>query len=161
MGEELQFNLSHCRGAAACAISRFVPVGVDIENISRQVDFNLAPQVLSDRELDQWHRLVDDESRRLSFLTAWTMKEAASKVWGEGLRLGMASLATHGLSPGVSVVRQVAGGEPRRWLVWSPEIDPGYLMAVAIPFSSDLASQAPGIFTLHREVEFEPEPSEP
>lgn len=44
------FNLSHCDGLVACAVSRQVAVGVDVERTSRSVPLDIAESYFSQRE---------------------------------------------------------------------------------------------------------------
>ena len=63
---QLQFNLSHSRGAAVCALHH-LPVGVDVERL-RQPPRRLA----GDLEAEAFFRL-------------WTAKEATAKRTGQGI----------------------------------------------------------------------------
>ena len=83
----LQFNLSHTRGLAACAVALNCPVGVDVEAITRQTDCAmLAATVFSPRELAAW-RSTPPELRQRNFFRYWTLKEAYIKACGLGLSL--------------------------------------------------------------------------
>lgn len=77
-----QFSLSHTRSHALCALSRN-PVGVDGEELGRQVSLGLAEKILSPGEKAQFDAAPD---KRLALLTFWVLKEAAAKATGEGLR---------------------------------------------------------------------------
>lgn len=78
---DIHFNLSHCREAAACAISN-VPMGVDIETI-RPFKEPLARKVLSDEE---YNYVMKAERPDVEFIKFWTRKEALLKLTGEGIR---------------------------------------------------------------------------
>lgn len=77
----IHFNLSHCRTAVACAVSRR-PIGVDIES-RRPVSDALARHVLN---AEEYHAVATAEDREIAFLTLWTRKEALLKLTGEGIR---------------------------------------------------------------------------
>ncbi len=81
-GSDLHFSISHTKGHAACVLSSR-PVGIDLEELDRQVKPGLAEKILSPSEHRQY-ALVQDKNRAL--LTFWVLKEAAAKATGEGLR---------------------------------------------------------------------------
>ena len=76
------FSISHTKNHAFCVLSE-VPVGLDAEELTRQVDPKLAEKILSPGEYAQWQG-AQDKNRAL--LTFWVLKEAAAKLTGEGLR---------------------------------------------------------------------------
>ena len=75
------FSISHTPHHAFCVLSD-IPVGVDAEEISRQVNPKLAEKILSEGELSQY-RVAADSNRAL--LTFWVLKEAAGKCSGRGV----------------------------------------------------------------------------
>lgn len=77
-----RFSLSHTRNHALCALSRN-PVGVDGEELDREVSLRLAEKILSPGEKARFDAAPD---KRLALLTFWVLKEAAAKATGEGLR---------------------------------------------------------------------------
>jgi 4'-phosphopantetheinyl transferase len=86
-GAGWQFNVSHSRDVAAIAISRFDPVGIDIELIDR--DFprhEVAPEILGPDELRDLARLPSAD-QPASFFQLWTLKEALLKAVGGGFSL--------------------------------------------------------------------------
>lgn len=76
------FSLSHSRGHAFCALSRH-PVGIDGEELGREIRLSLAEKILSPEEKAQFDAAPNP---RLALLTFWVLKEAAAKATGEGLR---------------------------------------------------------------------------
>ena len=77
------FNISHCSGMAALALSD-VPVGVDVET-TRSVTDSLIRRTLSPWEQEY----VVGQDRIARFLELWTLKESFIKMTGEGLRTSM------------------------------------------------------------------------
>ena len=75
------FSISHTPHHAFCVLSD-APVGVDAEEISRQVNPKLAEKILSAGELSQY-LAADDPNQAL--LTFWVLKEAAGKCSGRGV----------------------------------------------------------------------------
>lgn len=78
----LHFSISHTRRHAFCVLSD-TPVGLDAEELDRNIRPDLAEKILSPGELAQYRRAAD---KRLALLTFWVLKEADAKRTGEGLR---------------------------------------------------------------------------
>lgn len=75
------FSITHTRRYAFCALSNS-PIGIDAEELDRDIDLRLADKMLSPAELAQYEQAGD---RRLALLTFWVLKEAQAKLTGEGL----------------------------------------------------------------------------
>ena len=81
---EIAFNLSHSAGLAALAITDGLEVGIDIERIDRELDYErLAAQFFSPDEMERL-KLFSPCRRRRGFYRIWTAKEAALKCAGSG-----------------------------------------------------------------------------
>lgn len=78
IGSELQFSLSHTRGAVCAVFSDAGEVGADIERRDRRVGERLYSRVLSDRE-----RLLVNSGE--DFIRLWVQKEAFLKRLGTGI----------------------------------------------------------------------------
>ena len=76
------FSISHTRNRVFCALSR-ENIGIDAEDLDRNVNLRLAEKVLSPAERAQFDA-AEDKTR--AFLTFWVLKEAAAKLAGTGLR---------------------------------------------------------------------------
>ena len=76
------FSISHTKNHAFCVLSE-TPVGLDAEELTRQVSPKLAEKVLSAGEYAQWQQAAD---KNRALLTFWVLKEAAAKLTGEGLQ---------------------------------------------------------------------------
>ena len=79
----LHFSISHTKNHAFCVLSER-PVGIDAEELDREINLHLAEKILSPMEMEQF-RQADDP--RLALLKFWVLKEAAGKCAGEGLQL--------------------------------------------------------------------------
>ena len=77
----LCFSIAHTDRHAFCVLAQ-KPVGIDAEELDRQVSLRLAQKILSPGEMEQFSRAVD---KRRALLTFWVLKEAAAKRSGEGL----------------------------------------------------------------------------
>ena len=76
------FSISHSKRHVFCALSR-KPVGIDTEEMDREVNLRLADKILSPMERQQYENAAD---QRLALLTFWVLKEANAKCTGEGLK---------------------------------------------------------------------------
>jgi len=89
----LHFNLSHTNGLAACALSHGHAVGVDVEEINRQIDFDaVARSVFAPEEQQLLARSLPDE-RAETFFRLWVLKESFIKGIGRGLGLPLEDIA--------------------------------------------------------------------
>ena len=76
------FSITHTRHYAFCALSP-KPIGIDAEELDRDINLRLAEKMLSPEEYSQY---TQAEDKRLALLTFWVLKEAQAKYTGEGLR---------------------------------------------------------------------------
>ena len=79
---DLYFSISHTPGHAFCVLSEN-NVGIDAEELDRNINLKLADKILSPAEKAQFDVAQDP---RIALLTFWVLKEAAAKLSGEGLR---------------------------------------------------------------------------
>ena len=75
------FSISHTRHYAFCALSK-TPIGIDAEELDRDIDLHLADKMLSESEFVQYKQAEDP---RLALLKFWVLKEAQAKLTGQGL----------------------------------------------------------------------------
>ena len=76
------FSISHTKCHAFCVLSE-KPVGIDAEELDRDIKPALAEKILSPGEKAQYDAAPD---QRRALLRFWVLKEAAAKCTGEGLR---------------------------------------------------------------------------
>ena len=76
------FSISHSKRHVFCALSRS-PIGIDGEELDRDINLKLAEKILSPMERLQYEEAQD---KRLALLTFWVLKEAKAKMTGEGLK---------------------------------------------------------------------------
>ncbi|MBR4863158.1 MAG: 4'-phosphopantetheinyl transferase superfamily protein [Oscillospiraceae bacterium] len=79
---ELHFSVSHTKRRVFCVLSA-VPVGIDAEELDRDIDLRLGEKILSPREKERFACASD---KRDALLRLWVLKEASAKLTGEGLR---------------------------------------------------------------------------
>lgn len=80
----LHFSITHTKTRVFCAISD-KPVGIDAEDLTRQVSPQLAQKILSPNELALYEAAPEEEKNDI-LLRLWVMKEAEVKCSGLGLR---------------------------------------------------------------------------
>ncbi|HVZ39813.1 MAG TPA: 4'-phosphopantetheinyl transferase superfamily protein [Candidatus Kapabacteria bacterium] len=84
---DLRFNLSHSGELALCAVTTGCSVGVDLERIRPDIEFeSIALRFFSAQEVHAFSLLSDDVRPR-AFFNCWTGKEAYIKAIGEGLSM--------------------------------------------------------------------------
>ena len=81
VGSNWHFSISHTKRRVFCVLSE-VPVGMDAEEIDRDINLHLADKVLSPAEKAQFEAAAD---KRIALLKFWVLKEAAAKLSGLGL----------------------------------------------------------------------------
>lgn len=82
---DLRFNLSHSKDWAIYAIAQHREIGVDIEAVRSELDWqNLVERVFSEAE-KAFIRQAPQSTRHQLFFQGWTRKEAVLKAMGCGL----------------------------------------------------------------------------
>ena len=79
----LHFSISHTKNYVFVALSD-KPIGIDAEELDRDIKLSLAEKILSPSEYVQFQNAGD---KRLALLRFWVLKEAAGKCDGCGLQL--------------------------------------------------------------------------
>ncbi len=81
-GSNLHFSISHSKHHVFCVLSH-TNVGIDAEEMDREIDLQLAQKILSPAEKVRYEACED---KRAALLKLWVLKEAAAKLSGEGLK---------------------------------------------------------------------------
>lgn len=87
----MEVSITHSGCMAGVAVSRSVPVGIDVEALQRTDHGSLASAVLSSLERVAFDELADTE-RHDALLRYCTRKEALLKATGDGLTMPMRGL---------------------------------------------------------------------
>ncbi|RNC85535.1 MAG: 4'-phosphopantetheinyl transferase superfamily protein [Balneola sp.] len=80
-GKRAFISFSHTKNLVFCAISKTLDLGLDAESIDRKVNPAIVKRILSENEWD----IYGEEDP----IALWTMKEAAVKSLGTGLRTNL------------------------------------------------------------------------
>jgi len=84
-GKPVSVSFSHTHEAVCAALSNFWVVGIDMESAGRQVGSSLASRMKHEKEALKFYDVHP-------IIQIWTMKEAALKAIGTGLRKPMNSI---------------------------------------------------------------------
>lgn len=127
---DLDFNLAHSHRAVALAIGRRRRVGVDIEPVDREIDYDLvADRFFAPREREAIAAL-DEASRHRRFLKLWVLKEAWMKADGRGLGAGLSRVVFSFDQAGGPKLIDLPEADPADWRVGLGEVD-DHLVALA------------------------------
>jgi len=133
-GCPIYFNLSHAHQIALYAISRDRELGIDIERIRADIDYEqIARLVFSRSELATLFALPL-RARPEAFFSCWTIKEAYIKGHGKGLSMPLDQFDTAfapGASPAILATRPDAT-QAERWTIVRLDPGPEYTAALAV-----------------------------
>lgn len=117
MVESVTANLSlaHTPELLAAAISLEWELGIDLEPVGRTLPAALARRIFHPEERAAW-----DETRNEELLKLWTLKEAALKQCGTGLRTRMNHVRVLPVRPDAYEI-SVADREPVQALCWQEQ----------------------------------------
>lgn len=88
----INFNISHCKGAATCIFSE-KPVGIDIQEL-RLGKLSAMLKICSEDEQALIESAADPD---MEFCKIWSIKEAISKQSGDGIFRDIKNLSSEGL----------------------------------------------------------------
>ncbi len=83
---QFQFNLSHCSGLVAVAVSKDLEVGLDIEPGDQVIELRDVSSVLTHSETS-WIKKMNKDAQKIAILQTWTIKEAFLKLLGKGFSI--------------------------------------------------------------------------
>ncbi len=119
LNENIHFNISHSGQYIACAISREIKIGFDIELKLLTIDILDYQEIFSMRE---WRYLTDNEVKAELFYKLWTRKESIVKANGRGLQIPLNE---------VDVLNKSATLENKIWFINDLELDAKYSACLA------------------------------
>jgi 4'-phosphopantetheinyl transferase len=135
MAARLSFNLSHAEGLILIAVSAHDGIGVDVENVSREVALDVADRFFAPREALAM-RALTPVLQPHRFFEYWTLKEAYIKARGMGLSIPLKQfrfeLDTDPRGIGVSFDEPL-NDSPESWCFWQFDAGPEHLGALCLP----------------------------
>lgn len=127
----LAFNISHTRGAVACAMTLDHDIGVDIEDLERPGRLlEIAHAYFAPDELIILRNAPPTEQRAV-FLRLWTLKEAYIKAHGDGLSLPLDRFAFV-LSPPAIAFAPGIPDDPAVWQFCTLTPTASHILSVAV-----------------------------
>ncbi|MEO6787879.1 MAG: 4'-phosphopantetheinyl transferase superfamily protein [Chthoniobacteraceae bacterium] len=119
---DLRFNLSHSGDLALIAVARGREVGVDVERVRRDIEFDPIVEHYFE-PAEAWNLRTAPQQERVSrFFDLWTRKEACLKAEGTGLgsRPHHDRFAARNLCPAMGYAGAVASeGEDWQFACWN------------------------------------------
>lgn len=125
----IDFNISHTRGMAACASSANSDIGIDCETLDRAVDLRISEICFSPEERT-WLRNQTKLAPRHAFLHLWTLKEAAIKAIGLGLQTDLKAFTVLPFPPRL-VEAGSEFGNAKDWALRQWTTSGGFIVALA------------------------------
>jgi 4'-phosphopantetheinyl transferase len=126
------FNVAHSGGRALYVVARGREVGVDLEEIRSDSDWEqIASRFFTGSEVAALAALETAE-RELEFFRIWTRKEAYIKGRGRGLSIPLNRFSVLGSSSGRDGSRGEEETEFRRWELRDVDAGAGFAAAVAV-----------------------------
>jgi 4'-phosphopantetheinyl transferase len=130
----MRFSVSHSDDLALLGFARGHKIGVDVERIRPDIDFeDLAARYFSPNDFKKLRSLPANQQRE-AFYWGWTRKEAYLKGRGEGLSFPLDRVEVS-LTPGEPAMILKASGDrgvSRRWIVQHLSPAPDYIGAAAV-----------------------------
>lgn len=126
--EGVALSLSHSGDRVGVAVTGGVPVGLDVETVTRRATDDLINYALNDTERAAIATLDPD-----AFFTYWARKEALMKATGHGLKIPLRSITVS--APGVParlVAASDAALDPATTTLLDADPGDGYRAAVAV-----------------------------
>lgn len=130
----LNFNLSHSGNMAVYAITRKMEIGVDVERVHSNFEYEeIAERFFSANEVASL-RTISTEKKLEAFYHCWTRKEAYSKAHEKGLSLPLDSFDVSS-DPGESSIMLNTKEDSQKnshWTFLDLKPGPGYVGALAV-----------------------------
>ena len=130
----LSFNLSHSGEIVLIAVGRNREIGVDVEQLRREIDLEgIAQRFFSPREVKELFAL-SPELRPGAFFRCWTRKEAYVKARGRGLSIPLNQFDVT-LEPEVYAALQATRDYPdeaEQWALYNVDLGEDYQAALVV-----------------------------
>ncbi|HLF29143.1 MAG TPA: 4'-phosphopantetheinyl transferase superfamily protein [Anaerolineae bacterium] len=137
VSDRIEFNLAHSGEYAVCGITRYQPIGIDLEFMRPVLDADqIVERFFSTQECATFRALPTD-LKHATFFAGWTRKEAFIKAIGDGLSRPLDQFDV-ALAPGDPARIMSVGGserEARNWSLFAFAPETNYVGAVAVASS--------------------------
>jgi 4'-phosphopantetheinyl transferase len=134
----LSFNVSHTDGLVMIGVTHALDLGVDVENVFREVSLDVADHFFAPMESAAMRRLPPQDQKR-RFFELWTLKESYIKARGMGLSIPLDTFRFELEEPGRICVAFEPCLEDTRagWRFWQFDASPSHLASVCLRVSGD------------------------
>lgn len=128
----IRFSIAHTHDLVVCAIASGYEIGVDIENVTRELDaVSLARAFFAPPEVEAILSLSTDRVRS-AFFTYWTLKESYIKARGMGMSLPLDAFWFElGKQPTLTCDARCQDS-PARWQFFPRQLTPDHQFALAV-----------------------------
>lgn len=126
----IDVNLTHCRDFVGCVVGANCRVGIDAEDLARELSVDEAAWPLAAEELD-WLALQATCDIAPALLHLWTLKEAILKAEGSGLVRDLPSFAVLPFPPRILRLPPDMG-RVSEWRLWQTVQPRNHVVAVAV-----------------------------
>jgi 4'-phosphopantetheinyl transferase len=127
--DSLDVNLTHCRDLVGCIVGMNCRVGIDAEDLTRELPIGANTRSLATEEL-AWLAVQTTRPTTMAFLHLWTLKEAILKAEGSGLARDLKSFAVLPFPP--RIVRLPPDmGRVSDWRLWQAVRPRNHVLAAA------------------------------
>ena len=133
--EYLYFNISYSNNHILYAITKNLPIGIDLEYIQSRFFADIdAKLVFSCKEQLIFNQLNEEKEKNLSFYNTWVRKEALLKAMGTGLSISPSdiSLSIQSKMPSIQILSTQWTDTLTGWLINLFSIDEYYVGALAV-----------------------------
>ena len=130
----LHFNISHSHEIALFAFAQHRELGVDVEYMDKDIDYNELAQHTFSRYEAAIVTALSSDAKRQGFFNCWTRKEAYIKARGMGVSLDLTSFDVS-LKPGDAAAllhNREDAMEVTRWRFEALHVGDGYAGAIAV-----------------------------
>jgi 4'-phosphopantetheinyl transferase len=130
---DLRFNLSHTDGLIGCAVTVGREVGVDVENLTREVTHDIPGRFFAPSEVADLRALPASDQPRV-FFDYWTLKEAYIKARGLGLSLPLSDFAFCLRPPALPTIafEPALEDDPATWQFYQASPTPTHRLGLAV-----------------------------
>ena len=119
----IQFNISHTNDLALLAVSRDIPLGIDLEMLKQRPNARRIAQRIFDPQIHRRLMQLGDKDFMTAFLLYWTQHEARVKAIGEGVfseNAQQAMIECKSFTPRQGWIASIAAEgrlpDPKKWL---------------------------------------------
>lgn len=126
-----EFNLSHSGNIILLALSCNIPVGVDVEKIVPDDDFDNFFQIFHPNEFSYFQSIAKQKNHT-ELMKFWTHKEAITKALGLGLQLDPSKIALE-QSINSMALKILPPQYPQEWSLFTLYPCTNYMASLALP----------------------------